>query len=324
MKLKSKVPQQRFDPRRDGVSQSILATWLECREMARLGTIIGLDGIGVPAPLGFGALGHSALHKCYITKHKTVRSMIQGVNEQLAFAKKEFCKERDPMTSDTLDMMNHSLIMLEKLLPAYYSHWGESDLKKDWTRIEEKFRIEMKMPDGAVVPYVGKMDGTFSGKKQVHLFETKFKSQFSSNLSDTLPMDTQIGAYVTALKVIDKSDPGSITYNMIRRSKMEVKQGESLADLAMRMGAEAMKKPDHFFQRLEITLTREEKEEHAFRLQKLVEEFYAWWKVTTTETRDLMWNGARCDQYGGCRFLAVCSRGDRSAFRIKERVHPEL
>jgi hypothetical protein len=180
------------------------------------------------------------------------------------------------------------------------------------------------MPDGTAVPYVGKMDGTYRGKKTPHLFETKFKGQFSSNLTDTLPLDTQVGAYTTALTSLEQQEPGAILYNMIRRPGQKRKQEETLDEYAKRIAEEAMKNEDHFFQRLEIALTRAEREEHAFRLTKLVEEFYAWWKVTTADARDLMWNGSRCDQYGGCTFLPVCSRGDRASFRIKEKVHPEL
>jgi hypothetical protein len=313
-----------YDPRVDGTSQSMLSIWLECREMARLGIVRGLDSTHASKPLIFGALGHSAIAHALVSNRKTVNGLIRGVQDDLAHAQKEFSAEDRELTSTATDIKIESVAVLGKILPAYWSKWGVGDLKRDWLKIEEKFKLDLTMPDGASVPYVGKMDRVFQGKKTPHLVETKFKAQVSKNISDTLPLDTQIGAYSTALTEMMGEEPGEIIYDICRRPGLKQGQDESLVEYAKRCGDEAMKDEDHYFTRLEIHLDRHEKETHKFRLQKLVEEFYAWWKTTTQKDRDLGWNGSRCDQYGGCHFLPVCSRGDEASFRLKKRHHPEL
>ena len=148
---------------------------------------------------------------------------------------------------------------------------------------------------------------------------------WSKQMADFLPLDLQLGFYLTAMAHHPRAKPPlGAYYNLLRRPSERRGITENLGALALRIGKKIDKDPDHFFQRLRITFTDREREEHLFRAQKLVEEFYEWWKQDHS-TRDLLWNSGQCEsKYGTCSMLPICAHRDRSAHHIREQASPEL
>jgi hypothetical protein len=322
-----------YDPRKDGVTQSILATWLECREKARLSTIEGLSSRGSSKPLVHGDVMHRILKRYYLyLLHGRPESQMRPsawVDEVHA----EWTKENADAPTDSKDLATEAAIMGRIIMPRYVARWHTHDSKVKWTMAESTFRVHIPvmMERGRIeqVLFTGQIDGGFeSGGKEV-LFETKNKGQFSDKLMSALSIDHQLGAYLTALGRMRKHQPKKVLYNLIRRPQERKKKDESLSEFASRVAANIDKEPEHYFERYKVDLSKEEVDKLVFSTEFKIAEFYRWWEghrdANTLKTLDPMWNGHACIQgYMTCHFIPICANGDRSNHCVRKLVHPEL
>jgi hypothetical protein len=332
MKLVRKVTKRgyTYDPRVDGVSQSMLNAWLQCRQIANLGIIHGWESVYSSKPLIYGSIGHGVL--MYANRRfqqgvkvpKAAAVSKAALKDDLKAAYADWKAERHNTTA-SLDIAAESCAQLEATLPVYYDRWAEDDAKREWTIVEESFKVPMKMPDGQTVLYVGKFDGVYKCGSNTRLFETKFKGFMPENLVDVLALDLQLCAYLTALEILGNKRPNHVLYNILRRPGERRKKTENLVDFVDRIRVNAIAESSKYFVRLECALTSQEVDRAHFKMQKLVEEFYHWWKTQDHSIIDPLWNSAQCDgKYGACHFLPCCSRDDYASHRIREKAHPEL
>lgn len=349
MKLKKKTKKPtgyHYDPRVDGVSQSMLEAWLNCRQLAYLKTILGLTPHAPARPLIHGSISHgaikNALRKVMNGKTKDMKQLQGGVLVDIGIAFGDWEREHGlNVETAALDIAEESKAMLTQLLPVYWNHWGRKDLATKWTKVEDRFRVPIEISSGptstVVIPLVGQFDGVFERRGRPCLLETKNKSQWSEQLPDLLPLDLQVGVYLTALAALEKKDPSVVIYNLIRRPNERRSKNETLAGLAARVAKNAREDPEHYFQRIEVELTSQEKHRHKERVVWLLTEFYRWWQQLTVNDcfeddakmrkpfGDLRWNSSHCEnKYGVCPYLRICGREDYSPFYTRALVHPEL
>lgn len=316
-----------YDPRRDGVSQSIIATWLECREKSRLNTLRGLTPLHASKPLSFGSLSHSVLASYYRgmkEDRRPLKSALEDFDDWVQDGVQEWQAEHPRRRPEDEEMIEEYAAILGVLHPRYFKKWRAKDEKMRILKVEEKFSVPLKMKDGAIVPLVGKFDMVFKDENNhLVLKETKNKSRFGDAQIDKLPMDLQLATYLVAMETAnDQPDRG--LYDVIRRPGEKRKQDESLSDFADRLAKNIDKDPDHYFARFTVTFTPRERDEQRFRIERLVQEFYSWWKTEDHSTRDLLWNGGACDVFGPCQNLQVCANGDETGHRVRALVSPEL
>lgn len=321
--LPSKKEIELYDPRKHGVRQSMLSTWLTCREQARLQTIHGWKTAGASVPFIYGTLSHGVLKCVYRglrdSRIPDLKCVHDGLSLFMHESELEWLKEIKTPTTAQKDIKEDSCAILMKKLPFYFSRWWDEDSSVKWSMVEDKFMIPIEMGDGEVVPLIGTFDATYYTKSgDLWLFETKNKARWPDNIGTFLPLDLQVGIYLTALKTIYKKTPVGVRYNLLRRPGEKRKKEETLAEYSDRIAANVEKDPDHYFQRLEVELTDTERNEHVDRTTYLVEQFYEWWKETMLHpsTRDLMWNSGACEnKYGVCSMLDACANSDFSGYR---------
>ncbi len=318
-----------YDPRRDGVSQSMLGTWLNCREKARLNILQGWSALGTSKPFTFGTISHGVLERAYAAiragKIKKVDHLLERTKGWMEESLEAWREENPKRTTDADDLAEECAAIIFEMHPRYFFHWFKEDTEVEWMHVEDKFSIPIKMPDKEMVPMVGRFDGSFMLKKKLWLLETKNKSQWPERLGEILPLDIQLGYYLTALYAIKQMEPHGVRYNLLRRPGERRGANESLVAYVKRIGGNIAKKPDHYFQRLEIRLEQSEREEHRFRAEKLVTEFYLWWKNEDHAKRDLLWNSGQCEsKFGVCNNIAICANNDTSGHYIRAVVSPEL
>ncbi len=332
-----------YDPRRDGVSQSILEGWLNCRQLAYLKTVCGLTPKTPSRPLIHGAISHGALElglkRIRSGKATAVSALQRAAAGDVAMAHEAWGKGHDVNVAvDTVSsgIAEEAAALLRALLPEYWGRWGKKDIATRWLKVEDQFRVPIDI-GGVTVLLVGKYDAVYEGKRgRPCLLETKNKSMWSESLADLLPLDLQLGTYLTALAATEKADPAMVTYNLVRRPGERRGKSETLEGLAKRVGENARRDPDHYFQRLEIELTSQEKARHKERVRELVSSFYAWWtlaarggadpsRAANAPFGDLRWNSSHCEnKYGVCTYLPICGREDYSGFFRRQVAHPEL
>ena len=335
MKVVKKKPSYTYDPTKDGVTQSILATYFACREACRRSVVLGQTYTGVRTGLIFGDLSHGILELCYRQLINGVTDIRKVVNSLPTYADTVGTKwmQNNPFsTTAAKDVVEESLAILLRVMPAYFTYWWDRDTSVEWVGAEEEFSVPVTFEyNGEVitVPVRGKRDGEFikrtKRRERLWLFETKNFSQISSRLEDTLPIDTQVGTYITRLEAQKATTVAGVEYNIIRRPGLRRKVNESLREYCDRIEEDVTKRPDHYFSRYPIELTVEEKKFHAASIMHKVREFYAWWRESSHAEMDLGYNCASCDgKYGACQYLDACVSGDETGLTVRTCVHPEL
>jgi len=318
-----------YDPERDGVTFTLLTTFKECREKARL-VLSGWSSTQNSLGLVFGGLTHGINQRIYT-------DVMSGRLSTLPSEKyiKRVCREvesvwrkENPLAdADSLRHLEFSMILLEAVMPMYFRYWAK-DFQLVWKRIEKEFKVPMTVerPDGKkMTTFIrGKIDGSF-GTGRGTLFETKTKSRLGehgeSNLADILPHELQVNIYLLYLWWADKKLPKGLLFNIIRRPAMRQKKKESLVKFATRVANDVKRRPEYYFVRLNMRIERKDLEKQELELHDMVSDFMLWWAGLAGHYK----NSNACEnKYGTCGFLPICSRGDYTGFYKRDKVFREL
>lgn len=196
--LKVKVPQRRTEPvwkgpSEDGVTQSLLARFLSCRERFRLLVVEGLKPADNFEPrIEFGNMWHvceeslAGEEKHFIDNY--LREYCQGL-----------CK-RFPLKQDQID---HWYNICRELFPLYYEHWKNHDDVKNRTPLmqEQEFNVPYMLPSGRIVRLRGKWDSVDLIGKGIYIQENKTKSSIDVvKLNRQLRFDLQTMFYLIAFQ----------------------------------------------------------------------------------------------------------------------------
>lgn len=319
---------------RDGISQGSLATYLECRERARLSQLLGWTSGNVGLPLVLGSIGHEYLdwwHKNLGLDHAKQEAAINHGYDVVVGEIPEKQK-----TTQFKDDLLEDFAIIKPLLHAYSHQYRKIDTAVEWVGSEDEFRF---MVDGT--PVRGKIDGAFRpGKgKSVRLLESKFKARWSEDaMTDWLPLDLQTGMYITAtkhdpalrdrLKLRKGEAVKMFRYDVIRKPQLRRKKEERITDFADRVKEDLRLRPEHYFHRWDVELTEKDLSRHEERIFKLVRE-YRLWALWHTEAgrneKEPVWTSAACEgRFSVCPYLAVCARDDYGSLRKRDRPFPEL
>lgn len=330
-KVKPPTKTYSYNPWVHGVSQSMLQTRMDCDEKARLYILDGLTPIGHSKPLVWGDLWHEtaslyfrALRSCNNPKAKGVEHFCDRTEEwisavEFAWVDRQLIK---PSTQEKDDVQSY-LAEIQMLLPHYIRHWWKQDHAAKWLLVEDKFKVQVSKD---LPPLVGKFDRVAEEGGEVVLHETKTKGQWSDRLMDWLPLDLQLGTYLTALPHVLKRQAARVSYDIIRRPQERRKVDESLKDFIARIELRVKKEPTHYFERFKMELEKVELQRHLDRTVALAMSYMRWYKEASPLTdKMLTYNSGMCEsRYGACPFLAVCSHADRSQLRIRSVPSPEL
>lgn len=331
--LKKSVAGYSYDPRRDGVTQSQLAVWLECREKARQRFILGWQESRISFPLCFGSITHNVIQSYRLTVglHKDPASEMTQ-RSWIDRSATRWLREEGNGSSENEETAELSAALLYRLFPQYVAKWGADDSKLRWPLVEEKFRYEL---DGLVM--VGKIDALAEDKREkTILYETKNKSWIRDKLFDWLPLDLQLGYYLSGFEIAQEAIatsggdyvpayPDTVVYDVLKRPGERRKKDESLNDFADRCGENASK-DEEAFQRFRMDLTDAERRRQKRSSWGKLLAFTEWCDKTRSETDiDPLYNPGACEgKYGTCPFLGTCAHGSREGQVRMRSPHPEL
>ena len=328
------VPVAFYNPERDGVTFSLLTTFKNCREKARL----FLNGwTGKQNSLGtiFGGLVHGVNERMYLHVQKNKFKSFPGpeyIKDVCREVEALWKKENPRADAESLKHLEFSMILLEGLMPWYFKYW-KKDFQFVWDRVEHTFKMPFKVdhpfrPGTSMKTFVrGKMDGSFRRKLGARpwLFETKTKAQLSeqneSDLADILSHELQANIYLLYLRWVEKVLPEGLLYNIIRRPALRQKKKETVAQFAKRVAIDVRRRPEHYFVRMQMSVERKDLERNEGELHDLVSDFLFWWNGIGGHYK----NSDHCqNKYGRCHNLPICSRGDYSGFYKRTTVFREL
>lgn len=324
MKKKVKLKTSKFyDYSRDGLTQGLLAMWMECRQKAKW-FLQGYSSKGTSMALTYGTIGHGVLEHAYENfrtgKNKGAPSKA-SLRKYLSITEAQWKRENPNPTKNMLQDLETSLAFAEVILPVYFSHWAEDFKKKNWQKIEGTFKIPFTLDDGRKTFLRGKMDGMYK-TKGLWLFESKFKSLINEvDLLDTLSLDLQVNMYLYAIWKKYKTLPSGVLYNVIRRFGLHQRKGESLTQFAKRCAEDLEKRPDWYFYRYEVAITEQDLLTFEKDLHGMVKEFCDWWDGSASHYR----NPVSCiSKYGRCWALSACSERNLGGLVKRKAVFREL
>jgi hypothetical protein len=328
------VPAQFYSPERDGVTFSLLTSWKNCRERARLflnGWTSKQNSLGMV----FGSLTHAVNQYMYqdvragmLTELPSER-YIQRLCRRVETAWKE---ENPRADAESLQYLEFSMILLEALMPQYFRYW-KKDFQLLWDRVESEFKVAIAIEHPRhhgkfLKTFVrGKMDGSYrrTAKGRPWLFETKTKSNLGEkgegDLADILPHELQANIYLLHLWWLEKVLPEGLLYNIIRRPGLRQKKSESVLKYARRVAEDIRKRPEYYFVRMQMSVSKKDLERNELELRDMVSDFILWWNGLAGHYK----NSDACQgKYGTCAMLPICSRGDYSGFYKRKTVFREL
>lgn len=314
-----------YDIKKDGITQGLLSSWKDCRERSRLFLEGWTPKVGVSMALTYGTITHAILEKAYrdIASGvlKTVPTSAQ-VRKYVSMVEKEWERENFKADKKTLEFKEQSCALAEVTLPLYFDFWRK-DLKKfRWVGIEKEFKLPFILEDGRKTLLRGKMDGVYYQDKKLWLFETKAKSRISEDsITDVLSLDFQINFYAYCLRLIYGKYPAGVKYNIVRRTGMEAKKGESLSQFTKRYEKDIEKRPEYYFMRYELALTEEEVDDFEIELHGTIKEFYDWYEKKSFNYK----NTGQCEtKYGNCWALGICTKSRLQNYEKRKIVFREL
>lgn len=321
-----------YDMERDGVTQSMIAMWLTCRQKAKM-YMEGWDSKYHSPALTYGSVGHAALEVAYLDiqagKLKASPSSSQS-RKYIDEVERRWRAENKSPNKEALQYLELSLALMEVTLPRYFDWWKKDFKQVEWVGLEEKFMVLKPIqadPFGAKIvniPIRGKRDGKFRLRKGLWLFETKFKSMISEgDIVDTLSFETQVLLYLWSMWIeADKKEvPKGVLYNIVRRTALRQAAAESVAQFAKRVAADMDKRPDFYFMRMESAMDLDDLVTFDAQLQGIVKDMYSWWKGNSPHYR----NTYSClGKYGRCSNLGACSSQDYSGLVKRKTMFKEL
>lgn len=330
--FKTKPKKEFYNIERDGITQSLIAMWLTCREKAKL-YLQGWDSKYHSPALTYGSIGHGMLELAYLDIQSGKLKSPPTFKEARKYGdlvEAKWRKENLKPNKEALEYLDSSLALLEQTLPIYFDFWRKDFKTMKWISLEKKFNVPLNIGEFSngevIIPIRGKRDGEFLMGNKPWLFETKFKSMISEgDIVETLSFETQVMLYMWAMWAESnyKVVPRGVLYNIVRKTSLKQHKDESLIKFAARIADDMKKRPDFYFIRMESVTTLQEIQDFNQNLINIVKEINSWWKGNGTVKHYK--NTYSCiGKYGKCSMLPVCSRQDWSGLVKRESMFKEL
>lgn len=292
-----------------GVTQSMIGSWLVCRERFRVRYVLGLQP---PDEFNHRICYGSGWHIC--EEHLAAK---QDWEAPLKAYYAGLCKEY-PMQQDQIQ---HWWQVTKAQFPVYVAYWKKHSYKVKVTSLlrEQAFDVPYTLPSGRVVRLRGKWDGVELVNEPrkpagIFLFESKTKGDVDEDLlRRQLKFDLQTMWYLIALKV-QREDYGStltehfqgapilgVRYNVIRRplsgGKGSIRKhqptksnpaGESDAEFYTRLQGIIAEEPGYWFMRWTSEVSPQDVER--FKVQFLnpcLEQLCSWYDWVAGEEKEI-------------------------------------
>lgn len=317
----------------DGVTSSLLRTFLTCREQTYLKYIEGWQQPGIREPIEFGWIFHNALEHLAAGKDP-VRSVTAYVT-----------KRSKGLTAGDQQTLNRLAGMAKAMIPLYIEYWAKYDKLKitEWVEHESVFDQQVSVPGHAGdIRLRGRRDGAFtSGKKGAFLwlFETKTKGVIpEQTLLNVLPFDTQVMLYSYVLGLEYDQKVAGVIYNVIRRPGLRIRKDDTLKKFCDRVKDDVHARPEHYFMRWQVQFDADEIETWVqFKLNHLLMEMVEWiarledatdhfkfperrWNARNHYINDNSLHGA----YGPCDLFSAITQGNYVGLEQSSTVFQEL
>jgi len=306
----------------DGVTQSLLSAWLDCRQRAWY----KINGYYVPKyteSLLFGNCFHYLLEQLYklfqdgtITSRTPIKVMIAMGNEAISeWMDTELKEASGPDHNDTLE---HVSLLSSAVLRGYIKRYKLTDFKTvKWIGQESLFDIDFKG-----FRLRGKRDGEFEAGRSLYLLENKTKGRIDEGtLTDNLTFDLQNLMYLLSLFLEQRKVVTKVRYNIIR--KPQIKETKAIAGAAYykRVEEDVLSRPEFYFVRWDLVYTKAEQKQFQRDLHAMLKEFKQWVDGDIPTFKN---DKACVGRKFNCDFLTACASKSTDCLLQRDTLFPEL
>jgi len=284
----------------DGVTQSLLSAWVNCRQYARF-YLQGWEQDYPKRALQLGSLMHNALEGWH------------GEKKQKLPAK--LWRAKALKDGDDAQAIENDISTVSVLLKGYIDKWQKKDKKKKFKRVEGLFDEKWRG-----FRLRGKVDGVYEIGKKLWLLETKTTSRIDeAALKTYLQIDFQSLFYILAMEqVLDRPIAG-VMYNLIR--KPQLKMGNALPKLHWnRVAEDIASRPAFYYVRLETRMTRSRIAMFEMQLHEKLRDFRFWANDALPTYR----NESACRSPWTCRYLKACGDNCMTGYKKTGKLFSEL
>ena len=307
----------------DGVTQSLLSNWVDCRHRARL-SLSGWKKPETKESLVYGSMFHRALEFLYTdVRAKKIKKPADAMDLPQRVAD-EWASKYPVATPEAHQQTQLLLAQLGAVWPAYVKQYAKTDFKSGtWMEVEGTFDVQWRS-----WRLRGRRDGMRKINNKLWLFETKTKSQISEQaITNALGFDFQSLFYITAnetelaqrkkkLRTIR-----GVIYNVIRKPQFKQKGTETLAAYSQRVAADVQKDPNRWFMRYEAVYEPEQLQKFQdCQLAPKLFDFQEWLEGNLPTYR----NEGACQKRWTCEFLTACGQDNMVGYEQEGRLFEEL
>lgn len=326
---------------KDGLTQSLVSVFLECRRKFLL-VLHLLSSGGTTEAIRRGSMWHWFMAKLYRYNKPA------GVDQIMNWTE-EFVKGSSPERYDykgyEQDMMRDTAICAVLLEP--YGKGYADDFRNKYFMVEKIISCEFCMPGmgelekNNTITLRGKIDGAFLTLiRAIRLLEHKMRSRIDiEGLIDYLSIDLQVLWYIYLLNeyIYENSDlaqrykfkdayVSGCSYNIVRYPQLKLGKSEKLKEYIDRVIEDVMSRPDFYYIRHELVFT--EKDIDSFvsgRLTEILFDIRDTCEIGKNEPSVFYMNTNACSgKFGTCQFLETCSRDRIVNQKCCEYLFPEL
>lgn len=265
---------------RDGVTQSLVQTWLYCPRQCELAYFHGFASAKLPDHLLYGNIVHHALQRAYESNELPLPGNILN-----------WLREYDEMIGNyqapkEIQKHNELFFARAEVMLTIYCIKYKSDFGLDWKFTEEEVDIPFQFEtDKRTIRLRGKLDACHRHKNsnKLWLMDHKNLSRFDvEKFTKLLNADFQVNFYLYCCYKKYNEVPAGFKYNILRSPSIKPdgrkKPPETIDEYKDRLYKDILKRPDHYFKRVRILVDEkhildwEEKQ-----LKPILNHMKLWW-----------------------------------------------
>jgi hypothetical protein len=325
----SNYPTDKWDLYRDGITQSMLGTFLQCPEMFKNKYILGMQNEYEQDThaMDFGTYFHECLDHLYtaFNQAESKSFFYENLGEIISKTVEDYHDWQfekltaNPGGKDSWLNLTISAGWAEALLPAYFNRYENDFHKLEWVALEEILDILYTLTKKPI-RLRGKQDGIVRKSSGLWLFETKTKGRIDEEaISDKLSIDLQVMVYLWMLWKKYDEMPKGVIYNIIRRPQLRRKQNETPQEFVKRCEIDVAERPDFYFLRIEGELYKSDMTKFEKDFYDILTQLEKWYAGEYHYKNVMSCTG----MYKPCEFLKFCS-GQSGHFNNKREMFSEL
>lgn len=285
------------DTGREHVSHSALSTFLTCQRKYDWDKNHRLEPIATRRPLGMGRAYQLCIEHGDLNRAARVR---EGV---------------DVLSQADEDRLRVEEVTVRAAAALYLDRWGTPPTE----RREVEYRVRLRSPwtgrYSNTFDLLGYADGVIERDAHLELIENKLVGRIDAMTVRKLPLDRQVTLACYGLWRATAKTVQLVHYRYVKKPSIKQRQGESIDEFLERLAGDYLARADFYAHEERLFRTPDD-------LLRIEAELWMWAEQLRSARRQRVWprDTARCGDYGGCPFVALCA-GDPDAASLY-RVRP--